>query len=462
MTEAKIREMLDHGENFTTEYKECVSEISHSVYETVVSFSNRYGGYILLGVEEANHKGRVIGVNRNAVPSMKKNFVNVLNNDEIIYPSLYLTLEEFEIDGQLILYVYVPVSSQVETCDKKIWDRNEDGDFDITSSTDLVANLYARKSSSYHERKIFPFVTTEHLRLDLLPKVRRMALMKKADHPWKDMDDMQLLRNAGLYEENFLTGEKGFNLAAVLLLGKDEVIQSCCPGYRTDAIFRDEHPDRYDDRLIVETNLVESYDLLTGFIAKHTNDKFFLIDGATTSVRDIISREIVGNVLVHREFSSAFPAKIIIEPDRILTENWNRPQFPGKIDPASFTPYPKNPIIAKFFVNIGLADTLGSGTRNLYACSRIYCGGEPSLEEGDVFRIFVPLKVDEKGEVNRYGLTERQRAVLAAIKENPKSPVEEIAALLQTSDRTVYREISEIKKKVSLVFDKKSQSWLIK
>lgn len=201
---------------------------------------------------------------------------------------------------------------------------------------------------------------------------------------------------------------------------------------------------------------------MTGFIAKHTNDKFFLIDGVTTSVRDIISREIVGNVLVHREFSSAFPAKIIIEPDRIVTENWNRPQLPGKIDPASFTPYPKNPIIAKFFVNIGLADTLGSGTRNLYTCSRVYCGGEPSLEEGDVFRIFVPLKVDEKGEVNRYGLTERQRAVLAAIEENPKSSVEEIAASLQTSDRTVYREISEIKKKVSLVFDKKSQSWLIK
>ena len=283
-----------------------------------------------------------------------------------------------------------------------------------------------------------------------------------ADHPWKDMDDMQLLRNAGLYEENFLTGEKGFNLAAVLLLGKDEVIQSCCPGYRTDAIFRDEHPDRYDDRLIVETNLVESYDLLTGFIAKHTNDKFFLIDGATTSVRDIISREIVGNVLVHREFSSAFPAKIIIEPDRILTENWNRPQFPGKIDPASFTPYPKNPIIAKFFVNIGLADTLGSGTRNLYACSRIYCGGEPSLEEGDVFRIFVPLKVDEKGEVNRYGLPERQQKILSEILANPRIQVEELMEKFDLSRSTILRDIQEIKKRSGLVYDKKSQTWVQK
>ena len=462
MTEAKIREMLEHGENLTTEYKKSVSEISHSVYETVSSFSNRYGGYILLGVEEINHKGHVIGVNRNAAPAMKKNFANALNNDEIIYPSLYLTLEDFEIDGKLILYVYVPASSQVETYGKRIWDRNVDGDFDITCSTDLVANLYARKANNYSERKIFPFITTENLRMDLLPRIRRMALARNADHPWQAMDDMQLFRNAGLYENNYLTGERGFNLATVLLLGKDEVIQSCCPGYRTDAIFRDEHPDRYDDRLIVETNLVESYDLLTGFIAKHTNDKFFLLDGKATSVRDIISREIVGNVLAHREFGSAFPAKIIIDRDRIVTENWNRSQFPGKIDPAAFTPYPKNPTIAKFFVNIGLADTLGSGVRNLYACSEIYCGGEPSLEEGDVFRIYVPLRVDEQGQANRYGLNQRQRMILAVIETNPKSQVDEIAGLLQMSVRTVYREISEIKKKTGLTYDKKRQIWVEK
>lgn len=133
-----------------------------------------------------------------------------------------------------------------------------------------------------------------------------------------------------------------------------------------------------------------------GFIAKHTDDKFFLIDNVNTSVRDIIAREVVSNILVHREYSSAFPAKLIIEPDRITTENWNRSQYPGKIDPAAFTPYPKNPLLSKFFMNIGRAEALGSGVRNLYKYCRIYCGGEPELEEGDVFRIFIPLKTDEE------------------------------------------------------------------
>ncbi len=273
---------------------------------------------------------------------------------------------------------------------------------------------------------------------------------------------MELLRNAGLYEENLLTGEKGFNLAAILLLGKDETIQSVCPGYRTDAIFRDEHLDRYDDRLTVETNLIESYDLLTEFVAKHTDDKFFLVDNANMSVRDVIAREIVSNILVHREFSSAFPAKIVIEPNRIVTENWNRAQYPGEIDPNAFTPYPKNPILARFFMNVGRADTLGSGVRNLYKYTKIYCGGEPTLEEGDVFRIHVPLQTNEQKSGTSYDtLTERQRLILDAVTANPKIQVEKLAELFDLSRSTINREIKEIRKTTSLYFDKKEQRWFI-
>ncbi|MCR5382646.1 MAG: putative DNA binding domain-containing protein [Lentisphaeria bacterium] len=459
MTEEKIRELLNQGEGFTVEYKECVNGLNDSVFETVASFSNRYGGYLLLGVKDEGGKGVVIGVNRNAASSIKKNFINILNNPNKISPTLYLTLEEIEIDGCLILWVYVPISSQVEFCNRRILDRNGDADQDITNSVDMVASLYNRKSASYHERKIFPYATTEHLHMELLPRIRRMAATKQGNHPWKDMDDMALLRNAGLYEENILTGEKGFNLAAILLLGKDEVIQSACPGYRTDAIFRDEHPDRYDDRLIVETNLIDSYDLLMDFIAKHTNDKFFLIDNMSTSVRDIIAREIVSNILVHREYSSAFPAKLVIEPDRIMTENWNRSLFPGKIDPNAFTPYPKNPILAKFFVNIGRAETLGSGVRNLYKYTKIYCGGEPELDEGDVFKIFVPLKATGQDESKRSKLTQRQNAVLSAIQNNHKVQIEDLMGTLHTSRSTILREIQAIKNIFALKFDKKTQSW---
>jgi ATP-dependent DNA helicase RecG len=142
---------------------------------------------------------------------------------------------------------------------------------------------------------------------------------------------------------------------------------------------------------MVTTNLIDAYDQLNDFIAKHTLDKFHIIDGQSVSIRSIISRELVSNILVHRDYASAYPAKIIIERDRIVTENWALPKKPGRIDPKDFVPFPRNPILARFFINIGRADVLGSGVRNLYKYTKIYSGGVPELIDGDVFKTIVPL-----------------------------------------------------------------------
>lgn len=66
-------------------------------------------------------------------------------------------------------------------------------------------------------------------------------------------------------------------------------------------------------------------------------------------MRDRIFREIIGNLLIHREFSNPYPAKLIIEKNQVKTENWNKPHIYGNIDPKNFSPYPKNPMIARFF-----------------------------------------------------------------------------------------------------------------
>jgi len=458
MTTEKLEELLQAGEGFTIEYKECVNGLNDSVYETVCSFSNRYGGYILLGIKEMNHQAVAIGVNPKCITDMKKNFVNMLNNPNKIHPSLYLNLEEMEYKGMKILWVYVPISSQIEFCNNRIYDRNEDADQDVSTSAELVANISNRKSATYTERRIFPYCKEEHLKMELIPKVKQLALNRDRNHPWKDMDEMELMRSAGLYEEDLLTGKKGFNLAAILLLGKPEVIQSCVPGYKTDAVYRVKNMDRYDDRLIVENNLLESYDLLMDFIAKHTDDKFFLIDNVNISVRNAIAREIVSNLLVHREFGSAFPAKLLIDKESIYTENWNRAQRVGRIEPRNFTPYPKNPVLAKFFVNIGYADSLGSGVRNLYKYTKIYSGGEPDFEEGDVFKLTVPIGIVD-AEVNSNGLSERQDMILGMIKDDTSIQVEEIAESFGLSRATILREIQEIKRRVPLSYSKKEKEW---
>ena len=67
----KIKQLLRDGEGLTIEFKSCENELGNSVYETVTAFSNRYGGYILLGIED---EGKVKGVNPESVEKMKKDF----------------------------------------------------------------------------------------------------------------------------------------------------------------------------------------------------------------------------------------------------------------------------------------------------------------------------------------------------------------------------------------------------
>ena len=101
--------------------------------------------------------------------------------------------------------------------------------------------------------------------------------------------------------------------------------------------------------------------------------------------------EMIANTLIHREFTSSYTAKFVIEKDRMYTENANRSSGDGIITPDNMEPNPKNPIIASFFRNIGWSDRLGSGVRNIFKYSKYYSGEEPEFIEGDVFRLIVPL-----------------------------------------------------------------------
>jgi len=440
MTADRMRQLLSDGERLTIEYKECYNEISNSVWETVCSFSNRYGGHLILGAKD---DGTPVGVNPKAAQQMKRNFANTLNNPQKTSPSLFLNLTDVELDGKLLLYVYVPVSSQIQSCSGKIYDRNEDGDFNITNSSDLVAQLSLRKSNQFTEREIFPYATLDDLRLDLIPRVKKMAVSRISDHPWKDLDAMEIFKSAGLYEEDKRTGKKGFNLAAILLFGKDEVVRSCAPGIVTDALLRRDNIDRYDDRRYVETNLIEAYDQLMEFIAKHTNDPFVLIGDQNVSVRSWIARELVSNILAHREYSKSFNAKLIIEKDRIYAENWNRSLEHGRIELENFTPNSKNPLIAKFFMNIGRADQLGSGIRNLYTYTKLYSGGVPELIEGDIFKTIIPLassigKQSNNKRIKQANKTSEKRTIIVDyIEEHGRVSVSDLAEIFNLSEGRV-------------------------
>ena len=474
MEQERFKEILEIGETIRVEFKRCGNGIESDTYETVCSFLNRFGGDIFLGVTDS---GRVVGVPENSVSSIIKNFISCVSNPDLITPTVYLEPRPLHYEGKTVIHIHINPSAEVHSYKKEIFDRVDDADVHVTG-TSQIAMMYIRKQSIFTERKVFPHIKVEDLRLDLLPTIRRMAVNSaNGRHIWQKTDDMELLRSAGLCGTNHETGRHGLNLAAILLLGRDDVIKDVAPAYETDALLRRINIDRYDDREIVCTNLVESYDLLMEFAQKHLPDPFYLENEQRISLRGVICREMVSNILIHREFSSSYPAKFVIENNRIYTENANRASWSGEITPENFEPNPKNPIIASFFRNIGLADKLGSGVRNIFKYAKYYQGGHPHFFEQDVFRTSVEfesttIKVgnatinatisDTDATINAT-ISEEDLQMLRLIQAKPDITYTELSEQLDLHRATVARRIKSLAEKrvISRIGARKTGVWII-
>ena len=442
MNSERLQTILDQGESVTIEFKTSSIALNKDAFDSICGFLNRSGGHLILGVQ---NDGTINGVQEDKVQGIIDGLVTNANNPQKLNPSYYVSPEVITINGKKVIVVYVPESSQVHATNGRIYDRNQDGDFNITNQQDQVAQLYLRKQNSYSENQVYPHVALSDFKESLFDKVRNLARNQQPKHPWLAMTNEELLRSAGLYKKDMKTGQSGFTLAAVLLFGKDETIQSVVPHYKTDALVRRKNIDRYDDRDDIRTNLFESYDRLMAFVAKHLSEKFHLINTQRINVRDNLFREVIANLLVHREYTNPFPAKFIIEANQVRAENWNKPHGRGNIDPSNFSPYPKNPIIAKLFKEIGWVDELGSGVRNTYKFTELYThGAKPTFTEGDVFEIIIPLneKAGEETSENVSGKTSDR--ILKLLKENKNRTAKDLSKLIGISDRAVEKQIANL------------------
>ena len=309
MIQNHLKELIAKGEGIDIEFKESKSKLNKDLFDTICAFLNRIGGHIFLGVKDNK---QVVGLDLEIAEKLKQDLLTALNNPQKINPTVYLSVEIMKIDHKNILYIPVPNSAQVHHTSGKIFDRNGDGDFEITNNTNLVANMYIRKQTESTENRVFPYATLDDLNLDLIKKVRTIAANRKVGiHPWQEMNDLELLKSSGLYARDKETNKEGLTLGAILLFGKDVTIRNALSHHKTDAILRVKNLDRYDDRDIIETNLIDSFGRLMAFVNKHLNDPFYLEGNQRISIRDKIFREGISNMLIHREFTNGFIAKMI-------------------------------------------------------------------------------------------------------------------------------------------------------
>ena len=491
MTQEELKQITRQRERRTIEYKEAWSELPGNLFETVCAFLNRDGGVIVLGAQD---DGTITdGVNPRAINQMCKNIANISNNNEQLKPSFLLQPEIVDIedssffasDKAQVIVIQVPASSQAHRFKNKYYDRSVDGDFELRTDAEISA-LYLRKSSQYTENTIYPYLRVEDFKEGIVNKARNLIHSMRENHPWLELSDMDLFKQANLYRRDVRTGEEGFTLAALMLFGKEEVIQSALPYYKIDCVLRRVNTDRYDDRFTSYGNIIDGYSELMAFFERYFPDTFYMEGDQRVSLRNKVFREVVSNMLIHREYLNPSISMIDIRQDYILIQNANRPLRAGVITPDNYTPHPKNPHLAKFFVQMGRAEHLGTGVRNLYHYAPIYLGAEPTITDDDMFRIRLNIaeskrtelaisttestaessgkssvkssvktkeKVKEKTAGKTVGKSRGKRIgktagkIVELMRNNPEITIPKIAAEVHTSESNVLKHTANLQKK---------------
>jgi len=479
MNLTNVQNIIRQGEGISIEYKKCKDKLPKNLFETVCAFLNTKGGVILLGV---NDDGIVTGVNPGKLEQLKKDIANLANNPEKLSPGFFLPIHSFIIDKKNIIVIEVPESSQVHHTNGKIFVRNQDGDYLVTHPVE-IAKIVNRKQNYHSEEMIFPQVEFEEFNPELIARAKKLIKLNIPENHWWELDDKDFLLKAGFYRKDE-NGKEGYTLAAILFFGTDDLIQTHLPAYKFEALLRRNNIDRYDDRVSIGTNLIDAYDMLMAFIEKHLNDPFYMEGEQRISLRSKIFRELVANIIAHREYISPAPAVITILKDKIEFKNPNNPKFFGKIDPDNFSPVAKNPNISKLMLLMGRVEEVGSGIYNVKKYLPFYDKNAtyefidedffttvirltPDLQENtekttinitnllkddkNISSVELAQKVGSKL-VEKVGsnLTENQLKILLLIEENPKIIKKKMAEILNISTTAIDKNIAKLKKQGKL------------
>jgi ATP-dependent DNA helicase RecG len=199
MTSLQLQHIIQQGESITVEFKTSKEQLNKDAFDSICAFLNRNGGYLILGV---NNQREITGVNSDAIQRILDTLAVNSNNPQKLNPPYYLSPVVIEIKGKKVIVVYVPESSQVHSTVGKIFDRNEDGDFNITNNSELVTQLYLRKQKNYSENEVFPFINIDDFKSELFHKVKALVRNQRPNHPWLSMSNENLLKSAGLFKKD--------------------------------------------------------------------------------------------------------------------------------------------------------------------------------------------------------------------------------------------------------------------
>lgn len=319
----------------------------------VVALANANGGYLVMGMEDS-YPHKVVGTRQS------ENSLGQLEND--IYKALQIPVSAYELfdeQNKRVVVVDVPrhpVGKALRFEDVPLWRSGEE----LIPMPDKVLFAILQETDPDYSQAICNGVTIDDLDKEAIDILKEKYARKQNNPTFISLPNHQALSDLKL-----IVGDKVTN-AAVLLVGKEDIIQKYFPQAKVQLEFRStEGQERFDKRLSFGT----PFYILIDQLWKAINDRngsvpvqegAYLFD--IPFFNEEVIREVVNNAFAHRDYRLA--SEIVIK------------QYPTKlsvISPGGFplgvtleniltvSSTPRNRLLADVLAMTGIVERSGQG-----------------------------------------------------------------------------------------------------
>ncbi|MCF8297118.1 MAG: putative DNA binding domain-containing protein [Saprospiraceae bacterium] len=446
-------------ENF--EVKKAEKAIPKNSWETVSAFANTGGGWLVFGVSQIEQDFKITGVNN--PEKIEQDFVTTLRSNQKFNVRIDPICKKYEIEDNTVLAFNIPVSAQ-----KPVYFNNLKNTFIRTASGDQRATqaeidaMYRDQAFGTKDRELTSF-DSEALDQKSIERYRNYLAAINPSHSYNLISDHELLQKLQVTKDGKVT------VAGLLFFGTAEKIEEMLTDFRIDYL---EIPgtslvdaeERYSFRLDQQQNVFEYYFAIYPRLLQKIDIPFKMThNGMATEEQPHVQslREALVNMLMHADYFSSSKPRIRVFLEHI--EFYNPGGLPKNLDELrkADISQPRNPLIAKMFRVIKLAETAGYGFDKIFRGWSTYVNVEPICVSGlDYVDLKMTTKKTKKlvdGWSEKWSerwsdewsdeLSERQKQILKLIIINPKISRKTLSENIGINPSAIQKNIDTLKRK---------------
>jgi len=472
MTSDQLISKLSDIEWEDFEVKAARSDVPKNVWETVSAFSNTGGGWLVFGVKKEGKKYEIVGVNN--PEKIEQDFTNTLRGDKFnvkIVPEC----KKYDFPEGTVLAFYIPLSDK-----KPVYYNTLANTFIRTASGDQKATkeeidaMFRDQAFGTHTSKSVEGTSIASINESSYEQYREYLSHFNPSHSYNRLKKEEFLQKLRVLSDGTLT------YSGLLCLGTEDAIQKEITGFRVDYLeipgtSYSDAKTRYTYRIDEQENLWEYFFAIFDRLRRHLDLPFKLTQEGFASEDypqlDAL-REALVNMLMHSDYFSAACPRVRVFDDRIEFFNPGALPKPLKKLLEEDISLPRNPIIAKFFRIVKLAENAGYGFDKMINGWKEYTGSEPEFDQGqDYTKATFYFKKKEgvrdkfgkgSGKVrDKFGKTAEQ--IIELMQKNSSVTIPEMAESIDVSSRTVEKNIAKLREAgiIERVGSRKEGQWKV-